>query len=606
VRTPTTIPVLTVIVLSTLVAACGNDDPPAGSGDTDTDTDTLTDTDTDPTVDSSDTVDSGTDTDTLTETGTPGTFVSVSVTESGPRTCAAPELRDAAGAFDRRTSSTPPNSDLWIWAGGEIAADFDDDGLLDVMTPNEFGVELYMGLPSGDFEAKGLEVMSSFDLSFGTGGSVADYDGDGDLDVYIARFQGDPGPEGGTLGKNRLLQNNGDGTFVDVTDEAGVDGCGLDVNTGEEGCFRTMSSSWGDVDGDGDLDLFVGNYGWVDESGVSQDEFLPAEPSFLYLNDGDGTFTDVSDRLPQKFKDGYTYCGGFLDLDDDGDLDLYTVNDFGNKWPNHVLFNNGDGTFTDDELVNSSGLILNTTGMGLGVGDFNNDGQVDLAMPYWNGNLLMLSSSLGLWIDYSNPTGFTVNAPQKVGWGTIAGDLDNDGDLDLVQQYGHVANENPTWSNPLSQPDALYLNVGTPDDPAFSDVGLAWGIADPGVNRGAILADFNNDGWLDIAKRNLAGPNVVYLSNCGEAGFLDLRLRMPGTMNTHAVGAKVEVTTGGLTQTRWVLAGGTGYGVGEPPRLHFGLGSATEIDRIDVYWPDGEVSRVQGIAPSQQVTLTRE
>ena len=603
-RTPTTIPVLTVIVLSTLVAACGNDDPPAGSGDTDTDTDTLTDTDTDPTVDSSDTVDSGTDTDTLTETGTPGTFVSVSVTESGPRTCAAPELRDAAGAFDRRTSSTPPNSDLWIWAGGEIAADFDDDGLLDVMTPNEFGVELYMGLPSGDFEAKGLEVMSSFDLSFGTGGSVADYDGDGDLDVYIARFQGDPGPEGGTLGKNRLLQNNGDGTFVDVTDEAGVDGCGLDVNTGEEGCFRTMSSSWGDVDGDGDLDLFVGNYGWVDESGVSQDEFLPAEPSFLYLNDGDGTFTDVSDRLPQKFKDGYTYCGGFLDLDDDGDLDLYTVNDFGNKWPNHVLLNNGDGTFTDDEPVNSTGLILNTTGMGLGIGDLNGDGQPDLAMPVWNNNLLMLSTPIG-WIDYSDTRGYVMVRPQKVGWGAIMGDIDNDMDLDLVQQYGFVAVDNPRWNNDTNQPDALYLNTGLPDEPHFEDRATEYGIADDGVNRGALLADFNQDGWLDIAKRNLNGPNVVYLSRCGTEHFLEVHLRHPGTMNQFGVGAKISVTVGGVTMHRWLSSGGGGYGVGEPPQVHFGLGDNDTIDAVEVRWPDGEVSVTRGISSSQKVTITR-
>jgi len=587
------------------VVACGGPDgsDPSDGGPTPTDDSGTLGVDSGDPVDST-TTDSGTDTDT--DTGIVS-GASVSVDEHGVVTCADPGKRSGDLPFQRRTSPTPPNSDLWIWAGGEISADFDGDGYLDVMTPNEYGMELYQGTPTGDFEAVGMQVMSSFDLSYGTGGSVADYDGDGDIDVYVARFQGDPGPEGGTLGKNRLLQNNGDGTFTDVTDEAGVDGCGLDANTGETGCFRTMSSSWGDVDLDGDLDLFVGNYGWVDESGVSQDEFEPAEPSFLYLNDGDGTFTDVSDRLPQKFRDGYTYSGGFLDLDDDGDLDLYTVNDFGNKWPNHVLYNNGDGTFTDDELTNSSGLILNTTGMGLGIADFNGDGMMDLAMPYWNGNLLMLSQELlGGWIDFSASTGFTVVAPQKVGWGTYAGDIDNDRDVDLIQQYGHVANENPTWSNPLSQPDAMYLNEGTVDDPSFVDVGLDWEVADPGVNRGALLADFNRDGWLDIAKRNLAGPNVVYLSHCGDDGFLTLHLRMPGTMNTHAVGAKVEVVAGGDTMTRWLLSGGLGYGVGEPPELHFGLGDATIIDEIRITWPDGEVSVVTDVAGSQQVTISRE
>jgi hypothetical protein len=587
-----------------MLASCQNKDDDSGDipgtgADADADTDTDTDADTDADADT----DTDTDADTDTDTGTVP-LVAVSVDEGGVVTCADPSVRDSVGPYVRRSAPTPPNSDLWIWAGGEIAGDLDGDGILDVMTPNELGLELYRGQSTGEFLAVGQTVLGGFDLSFGTGGTVVDYDGDGDLDVYVTRFQGDPGPEGGSYGRNRLLANAGDGTFTDVTDEAGVDGCGLDPNTGETGCFRTMSSSWGDIDGDGDLDLFVGNYGWVDESGVSQDEFEPAEPSFLYLNDGDGTFTDVSDRLPQTFRDGYTYAGGLFDLDDDGDLDLYTVNDFGNKWPNHVLLNRGDGTFDDDELTNSTGLILNTTGMGLGIGDFNGDGLMDLAMPYWNGNLLMLSSVVG-WIDQAAAKGFTVQAPQKVGWGTVVGDIDNDRDLDIVSQYGHVANENPVWSNALNQPDGLYLNIGSPTSPSFDDVGVEWGVADPGVSRGAILADFNRDGWLDIAKRNLDGPNVVYVSQCGEANWLTLHLRQPGTMNHFAVGAKVEVEAGGDVMTRWLVAGGTGYGVGAPPELHFGLGDATTIDRITVFWPDGELSEVTSVAASQQVTLTR-
>jgi len=580
-----------------LLGACSGDDDGSvdptdvtpASGDTATDTDTDTDTD---------------DTETG-DTGTvdPGDRVAMSVAEHGVQTCANPAAREQA-AFDRGTSPSPPNSDLWIWAGGEMAGDFDGDGFLDVMTPNELGVELYQGGPGG-FVPRGIQVLGGFDLTFGTGGSVADYDGDGDLDVYVNRFRGDPGPDLPGMGKNRLLQNEGDGTFTDVTDLAGVDGCGFDPNTGATGCYRTMSSSWGDIDGDGDLDLFVGNYGWVDESGVSQDEFLPAEPSFLYRNDGDGTFTDVSERLPQKFRDGYTYAGGLFDLDDDGNLDLYIVNDFGNKWPNHVLLGVGDGTFTDDEPTNLTGLIAPTTAMGLGLGDFNGDGVMDFAVPKWNGNHLWLSNAVIGWVDYAEATGFRVEAPQKVGWGAVAADLDNDGLLDIVQQYGHVANENPVWANPRQQPDALYLNVGSAEEPQFQDVGLEWGISDPGVNRGVVLADFDRDGYLDIAKRNLEGPNVVYTSRCGDANWLLLHLDQPGTLNRDAIGAKVVVEAGEHRIIRWMFSGGGGYGAGNPPELNFGLGDEATIDKITVRWPDGKVSVVEDVAASQQLTLTR-
>ncbi len=530
-------------------------------------------------------------------------LVDASVTEEGVQTCADSALRDEAH-FDRGVSPTPPNSDLWIWAGGEMAGDFDGDGWLDVMTPNELGVELFKGSPSG-FNSLGPTVLGAFDLSFGTGGSVADYDGDGDLDVYVNRFVGDPGPDLPGMGKNKLLQNNGDGTFTDVTDIAGVDGCGFDPNTGTDGCYRTMSSSWGDMDGDGDLDLFVGNYGWVDESGAVQEEFLPAEPSFLYRNDGDGTFTDVSERLPQKFRDGYTYAGGFFDLDDDGHLDLYIINDFGSKWPNHVLLGLGDGTFFDDEPANGTFLNLPTTGMGLGVGDFNLDGVMDFAVPEWNNNFLWVSDNAGGWYDASLTAEFLVKAPQKVGWGATVADMDNDGLLDIVQQYGHVANENERWSNPRSQPDALYLNIGTAEEPLFRDVGLEWGIADPGVNRGVVVADFDRDGYLDIAKRNLDGPNVVYNSRCGDAQWLRVELEQPGTMNLDGIGAKLTVDAGEHHLTRWMFSGGGGYGAGNPPEVHFGLGDVDHIDKITVRWPDGKVSVVEDVAASQAIAITR-
>ena len=368
-----------------------------------------------------------------------------------------------------------------------------------------------------------------------------------------------------------------------------------------------MTSSWGDLDADGDLDLFVGNYGFVDESdGTTQSDMAPAEPSFLYLNQGDGTFADHSDTLPDALHDGYTYAGGFFDLDDDGDLDLYTVNDFGRVAPNTVLWNEGGALIHRPEA--SAGLDRAITGMGLGVGDLNGDGWPDLAIPEWGNNLLLESRpDLGLWIDVSEVTRFWVDRPrgQRVGWGTEMGDVDNDGDLDLLHQYGFLANDNPSeWSNPIDQPDGLYLNDGAGDAYTFSDVAADWLTADPGMTRGGLLVDLNRDGWLDIAKRNLGGPSVVYLSHCGSEAFLEVHLRQPG-MNRFAVGAKVVVVAQGRSQTRWVTAGGTGYAASGPPEVHFGLGSAAVVDRIEVSWPDGHTSAHEVVATRASVTLTR-
>ncbi len=535
--------------------------------------------------------------------------VPATAAEHGEVTCADSGQRSNVGPFERGTAPDPPNHDLWIWGGALMTADLDGDGWLDVLAPTEYGLQLYEGGPTGFIE-RGIEVFGPLDLTYGTGGSIADYDGDGDLDVYASRFTGFPAEPGGPdQGRNRLLRNDGDFTFVDVTDTAGVDGCGYDRHADETRCFRTMASSWGDIDRDGDLDLFVGNYGFVDETpGITQDLMEPAEPSMLYLNDGDGTFTDISDMLPDELDDGYTYAGGLFDLDDDGWLDLYTVNDFGNKWPNRVLWND-QGTLVFDPN-DTSGLVVQTTGMGLGLGDLNGDGVLDVAMPAWATNLYLESRrDLGIWLDTASTNGFTVDfadKKQKVGWGTLMGDIDNDGDLDIVSQFGHVANENPVWSNPPEQPDGLYINTpGSDGAPSFDDEATAWGVADLGMGRGAMVADLNRDGWLDIGKRDLNGPNVNYLSRCGAQAWAIVHLRQPGTMNTHAVGAKVVIETAGRSMLRHVFSGGTGFGAGEPPEIHFGLGDVDRIERITVTWPDGETSVLTDLGSRQQITITR-
>lgn len=541
-----------------------------------------------------------------------GDAVPASLVEHGVTTCTAPQTRSAEGPYSRRVGVIPPPTDPWIWHGGITIADLNGDGWLDTLTALEQGLELYEGAPDGSMTSRGLAVFGDFDLTYASGTSVADYDGDNDLDVYVMRVAGDPAPSGGEYGRNRLLENQGNGTFIEVTDAAGVDACGIHHRTGEYGCFKSMTSSWGDYDGDGDLDMYVGNYGFVDETdGTKQEDMTPAEPDFLYRNEGDGTFTNVSDLLPDILHDGYTYAGGLLDLDGDMDLDLYTVNDFGNRWPNQVLWNNGDGTFTHN-AADESGLARSMTGMGLGVGDINGDGLPDLAIPEWRNDILFESLVVEgldrpIWADSSDQRGFGSDwraTGRDVGWGSEMGDVDNDGDLDIVAPYGFVSNENSVWANSPDQPDAIYISSGG-SDPFFTEQAAAWDFADAGMSRGVALADLNRDGWLDIGKRMLDDDNIAYVSRCGAESWVEIDLKQPGTLNTLAIGAKIELIAGGQRQIRWISAGGTGYASSPPPEAHFGLGASEVIEEVRVYWPDGRYSVLEDVEARQRLTITR-
>jgi hypothetical protein len=497
---------------------------------------------------------------------------------SGVIACADPSRR-AEAPFDRQALPTQVNSSIWLWAGGAIAVDWNGDDRVDILAPAETYTKSYTQTAAGTF----AEDTAAFglDLPWGTGGSAADYDGDGDLDLYLTRFDL----------PNVLLQNDGTGRFTDVTEQAGV----------PAGNYRTMSSSWADYDRDGDLDLFVGNYGWVDESGENAtSDFQPAEPSFLYVNRGDGTFDDQSAQLPQQVHDGYTYVSGWHDLDGDGWLDLYIINDFGAAYPNVLLWNR-EGTLEADGGL--SGLDLQMTGMGLGIGELNGDGLPDLLIPEWNKVRLLQSTAGGFWIDYSALRGVSndVSRGQKVGWGAALDDFDNDGDLDGFVAYGRVRYINEVWTNPPYQPDALYQQDDAGD---FADVGEAWGLADDGVGRGFAVADLNDDGWLDLFKRDLDGPDLLYMSRCGAESWLRVQLRDPG-MNHFAIGARVEVHSGDQVWWRVVRAGGVNYASSGPPEVHFGLGAHDAVDRVVVHWPDGGMSEYAGIDGRQIVRIHR-
>ena len=511
--------------------------------------------------------------DTGDEVTDPG--LSVSVQEAGV-TCHDAGPRDDQ-RFDRAVSAAE-EAPARFWGAGVAVGDLDGDGALDILLPGYVTTFYYRGDPAGG-RTLDTTAFAGVDIDLASGASVADYDGDGDLDVFVTRF----------LARDLLLRND-DGVFTDVSDAAGI----VDL------ARRSVSSSWADYDQDGDLDLVVGCYGWLDEgSDTEHEDFLPAEPSSLYVNNGDGTFADRSSDLPQNVHDGYTFVAGWHDLNNDMLPDLYVVNDFGVAFPNVLLWNRGGGLLEADN--NAAGLDLVMTGMGLGVGDFTGDGVPDLVAPEWNGIYLMESTKLGFWVQsgYAKGVYNDLERAQKVGWGADFADMDNDGDMDIPVDFGVL--DSPEYDPPIDEPDAIFIQD---DSGNFSDKGVEWGIADTGDGRGFALVDLNNDGWLDIVKRQVSSSSVFYESRCGDAGWLRIKLHQPG-MNRMAVGARIRVFDSGTRWVRTILAGGHNHASGGPPEVHFGLSDTDVVDRVEITWPDGQVSNLFDVETRQILDITR-
>ena len=514
------------------------------------------------------------------DTGTTGPPPAlVTVVEGGPVLCEDPGLREAEGAFQRLSAAAEADKPAHFTGGGAIIAHFDDTGGPWVVLPGMYETDVFQwhGDPERDFMDARPDSIAGITLTMGSGGAAADYDGDGDLDLLVTRFEA----------TDVLLRNDG-GVFTDVSAQAG-----LDMSSPN----RSVASSWADYDGDGDLDLFIGSYGELIE-GVDQIDFPPADDSFLYRNNGDATFTDLSATLPESIHDGYTFSGGFLDLNGDKLPELFIANDFGSTESNKLMWNRGGGVLELDD--GSAGLHLDGTSMGVGYGDLNGDHKPDLVLSQWRGYKIYESTG-SRWADFTALRGLVVDedAKQKVPWGIELADMDNDGAHEILAAMGYVESR---YNNAVFQPDALYRWNGV--DETWEDVGPDWGLANTIIGRGFGVADLNGDGMLDLVKRDLDGPSRLFVSRCGANRWARIRLRMLG-MNTRGIGAVVRLTTDAGTQIRWMLAGGTNFASSHLSEVHFGLGQATRIDRIEVDWPDGRSSVVDDLAPDQVLTLSR-
>jgi len=399
-------------------------------------------------------------------------------------------------------------------------------------------------------------------------------------------------------GKNRLYHNNHDGTFTDVAEKAGAALGGW-----------SAGPTWGDYDHDGLLDLFVPGYVKYDPahppgSGLpaSACQFrgihvmcgprgLAGERDHLFHNNGDGTFTDVSEKAgvsdPQGF---YGLASVFVDVDDDGWIDLLVAND---STPNYLYTNRHNGTFEDVSYL--SGFALSEDGreqasMGIAVGDFNRDGKVDFYVTAFSDdyNTLYTNDGDGNFTDKTFSAGLADPTIPFLGWGTVALDFDNDGLTDLFVANGHVypAVDQQDWGTTWLQRPQLFRNL---DGKRFAEVPPATGsgLAELLAGRGAAVGDLFNDGHLDVVVNNMdSSPALLRNVVKNDNHWIAFRLIGGPKSPRDAIGAKVFVTASGVRQRADVFSGGS-YGSSSDQRVHFGLGQSSKIEKIEIHWPSG-------------------
>jgi len=438
---------------------------------------------------------------------------------------------------------------------GQAWGDTDGDGDLDLfLTDPVAGNTLLLGDGGGTFTVAPDAAPLALVGSENSGATFADYDGDGDPDLYVL-----------AKGPNHLLRNDGAGGWTDVTDASG---------TGDGG--HGMSAAWADFDADGDLDLYVASYecvdcAWLDPDAVYLDR--------LFQNQGDGTFEDASSLLGLDLLRGDGYAAVWFDYDDDADPDLYVVNDRGNTDPwtpgerlnRNLLFRN-DGPGCDgwcfSEVAEALGADLRVDGMGVAVSDFDNDGDLDLAVSDGGPPNLLANHNGQGFVDVTIASGVDAT-PVGDGWGLAFLDYDNDGDADL---YMAEAIGGPAVNR-------LFENDG---DGTFTELGEASGAWDTGHSIGVAVADYDNDGALDFVVGNREAEYQLFRNLPGTNGNGWLRLRLED-----GVGARAYVTSSlGDVQMQEVKVGSS-VGSSHDPALHFGLLGAT-IDQVEVVWPDGD------------------
>jgi enediyne biosynthesis protein E4 len=525
-----------------------------------------------------------------------------------------PKFKDVAQAAGLTVSHISTSEKRYIVesiSGGAGLFDCDDDGRLDIVIVNGSSVEryqkggdpmvtLYHQEPDGTF--KDITTQAGLTrLGWGMGVAVADYDNDGKLDLFVTGYGG-----------NVLYHNLGGCKFEDVTEKAGVRGGGF-----------STGAAWGDYDRDGSVDLFVSRYVHVDIAHMpapGSNKFclykglqvqcgpwgLEGESDLLYHNRGDGTFEEVSVKAGVHNQIGYYGLGAmWSDYDNDGWPDLVVAND---SVPNYLYHNNHNGTFSEVGML--SGISLSGDGtqlgnMGVDFADYDHSGRFSLFITTFQEQPKALWRNMGAngFEDVSWPSGIGRPSYQDVCWGTSFFDMANTGWLDLLIACGHVYPQIDTLAGGPHYRQPIFLERNNRDG-TFDEVGKEAGLADLPLKsrRGAAFGDIFNTGNIDVVLVNVGEPPTLLLNQNASPNHRVL-FKLVGTKsNRAAIGARVTIRAASVRQIAEVR-GGNSYLSQNDLRLHFGLGKSTKIDSVEIRWPSGKIEALENVPADAIYTI---
>ena len=489
--------------------------------------------------------------------------------------------------------------------------DADNDGNLDIYLVNSghwhdsphnlteratSASALYQNNGDGTFTDITATAGVSNSGNYGQGATCADYDNDGDMDLYVTNF-----------GANVLYRNNGDGTFTDATAHAGVGDAAW-----------SSSAAFLDYNNDGHLDVFVVNYlvysldvpyrpcGEGETHTYCHPSLFEGAPDTLYRNNGDGTFTDVSQEAGVGGIGGMFHGKGLgvvsADFNNDGAPDVYVAND---DTRNDFFYNNGDGTFSEISLLAGCAYSFNgvaQAGMGVAAGDYNGDGWLDIFVTNlsYETNALYRNNGDGTFTDIIYEAHLGKESYLFVGFGTGFFDADNDGWLDIFIANGHIIDTIEETHDVLTyrQPNQMFRNQG---NGTFQEVSGTAGtyFQRAAVSRGTLFGDYDNDGDVDILVTQSNGPATLLRNETGTQHNW-IRIKTVGVIsNRDGGGARVTLTSGGHTQIQEVTPSGS-YLCSHDARLHFGLGTNPRVDRLEIRWQSGVVQVFEGLPANQE------
>ena len=483
--------------------------------------------------------------------------------------------------------------------GGTAFFDYDNDGWEDLYLAGGSGRDaLYHNNGDGTFTEVGVAAGLTITNGFGTHAVVtADIDRDGDRDVFLTTLNS---------WSNHMLRNNGDGTFTDITTEAGF----------ADDIAWSAAAAFCDYNLDGWIDLYVGNYVYnmaitYDSVGEVNGFAHDCDLNWLYINNGDGTFTEVSELLGATADMGCVLAVTWTDFDRDNDVDMLIANDFGEFIvPNQLLRNDNPGAFSDvSEPANAD---VGMYGMGIAVGDYDHDQDLDYYVTNIGLNHLYNNNGNGTFNDATAFGGvediWVRPGYYTVGWGASFADLDNDSWQELIISNGHIPAA-PFIRNDIANPNRLFRNNA---DGTFTDIAEASGVNHPGVCRGLSYADYDQDGDVDLLFGNIESyytpePDkmLLYRNDLTDVGNW-LGVKLQGVVsNLDAYGAKVLINAGGQS---WIdeVSGGSSHASQVSSTLHFGLGTAGIVDQLTVIWPGGREQILEDITPNQFITIIED